>query len=280
VLFFIKKLTVNFEFLKKISILYLLIIKTLTDMANVISTSKVQIISFTGSFYTLWEKTTEVFDAGYGRTGYNERYDFVKVVSKSKEKTFGIYPNAEYNEKLQSYKRRHFGCTRYTYEFNDIDKFRFGKYRGQEFYAVNDLRYTEWYFTNISENFCSENHLQYVANYLMKHGYRIDDLNARLFTSPEKLIEEAKAQESMEIAKELSTIFIDCHRNLNSEGIIVIDGVTYKFENYKLEWWEDFCYGMPLLDGVGKRLKNKTVKLTDYEVNSDHILVKKFKIKK
>ena len=53
------------------------------------------------------------------------------------------------------------------------------------------------------------------------------------------------------------------------------DGILFKFNNVKLNYYNGFEYGLPLVNGKAKRIKNKTIKIKDYayEITKYDIIV-------
>ena len=43
------------------------------------------------------------------------------------------------------------------------------------------------------------------------------------------------------------------------------DGILFKFNDVKLNYYNGFKYGLPLVNGKAKRIKNKTIKIKDYK---------------
>ena len=43
------------------------------------------------------------------------------------------------------------------------------------------------------------------------------------------------------------------------------DGILFKFNDVKINYYNGFEYGLPLVNGKAKRIKNKTIKIKDYK---------------
>ena len=43
------------------------------------------------------------------------------------------------------------------------------------------------------------------------------------------------------------------------------DGILFKFNDVKLNYYNEFEYGLPLVNGKAKRIKNKTINIKDYK---------------
>ena len=116
-------------------------------------------IGFAKKFYTLWEISENTVDLGHGHHRIYTVYTFAKNISFDKNTALAKYPEAEFNDELC-------GKTKsWTSEPQDIwdnvDIFRYGKYKYQTIETFKDTKYIAWYWGTTS---CD--HRNYISNIL------------------------------------------------------------------------------------------------------------------
>lgn len=217
-------------------------------------------IGFANKFYTLWDVTSKVVESKYSKhTIVTNTY--IKNISINIDKVKELYPDVEIDESLRGH-----SCTfEYIKERKEInvDKFNFGKYEGQLISECNDESYLIWFFDN-----CDVERKKNVEERLVELGFVIK--NDTIFTR-----EEIEKQEQIErILSNKEELEVTFDRNLSVEfdssnkcyGVYRNeDGILFKFNDVKLNYYNGFEYGLPLVNGKAKRIKNKTVKIKDYK---------------
>ena len=250
-------------------------------------------IGFANKFYTLWNITEETKPLGNGRSYMVTHYTFIKNISFDKETALAKYPEAILNENLRG-KTTSWNTTKEVWD--NVDTFRFGKYNGQKINEVNDLGYTQWYWDQVTGE-----HKQYISEYLKEHGYEIrcqiieltegKKIANQYLMSPEALENERKDAAEfimlVEKCKNGEPFEVVPTKNLDDEGEFYDGNITYKFENFKVMYYNGYPYGLPVdAKGKSKRIKNKNLKITKYtyDVDNNHnvitIICKDFEISK
>lgn len=224
-----------------------------------------KVIGFSNRYYTLWEVTEENKDLGNGSHLKITHYYYLKNISFIKKKAMEKYPDAIVNENLR-------GTTKYFKTekliFDTVDTFRFGKYKFNKIAESEDISYIAWYWDNIFD----DAHKNFVTEFLKSKGYEVRKYSTGVeyLMSPEELIEEAK-----ELAVKNSMIkkfqnheefSLDIQYNPDFEGEMTIDDIIYQFEEVKENCYQGCYYYLPVLNGKAKRIKNKTITITDYDV--------------
>lgn len=221
-----------------------------------------KVIGFANKYYTLWDVTSNVIESKYSKyTLVTNAY--IKNISMDIDKVKEFYPDTEIDESLRGH-----SCTfEYTKERKEIntDKFNFGRYEDQLISECDDSDYLCWFFNN-----CDGERKQNVEARLVELGFTVKD--GIIFT-PEETKKKERIERMLRNKEELEVFFyknlsIEFYNNDSDEyyGVYVDDdGILYKFNDVKLNYYNGFKYGLPLLNGKAKRIKNKTVKIKDYE---------------
>ena len=243
------------------------------------------VIGFNKKFYTLWEVKTSEETEECGVKTITTIYTFVKNISKDLSKVQSKYPGVKID--------RNVNCAMHSYKTTKLewilnDRFRFGKYRGQKFSKVNDLDYTEWYFRN-----CESDRLHYeeLMKFLKGHGYEFiiyDDMITPGMITPEEQVlnnaEKMHVQNLMgALAKGLPVTFVPTS-NVSDEGLYFDNGIIFKFPEVKENYYNGFVYYTPAINGKGKRVKNRTVEVTDYtftmkDIRTVEVSISKFNVR-
>ena len=219
-----------------------------------------KVIGFANKFYTLWDVTSKVVESKYSKDTLVTN-TYIKNISMDIDKVKELYPGVEIDESLRGH-----SCTfEYTKERKEIntDKFNFGKYEGKLISECTDKSYLCWFFDN-----CDGERKQNAEARLVELGFVIkDDI---IFTQ-EEIAKQEQIERMLSNKEELEIIF---NRNLSIEfdssdkcyGVYRNeDGILFKFNDVKLNYYNGFEYGLPLVNGKAKRIKNKTIKVKDYK---------------
>ena len=221
-------------------------------------------IGFTDKYFTLWNCRKEVRQIDQYRKETYYRNEYIKNISMSKEKTFEKYPDLPYDESLKGHTRSF--DTQPKEEWTDNTVFRFGKYKYQHIEDVDDIPYIAWYFDNVYGD-----HKDYVGNILKQHGYRIDNFDYGTYLrSPEFIEAERKEEEEKrEIEEKLKNhenIEFTPTYNLSCYGYYRLNNNLYlHFEGIKEMYYNGYNYYLPTINGKAKKIKGKTVVITDYD---------------
>ena len=218
-----------------------------------------KVIGFANKFYTLWNVTSKVVESKYNKETLVTN-TYIKNISMDIDKVKELYPGIEIDESLRGH-----SCTfEYTKERKEIntDKFNFGKYEGKLISECIDNSYLCWFFDN-----CEGERKHNVEARLVELGFVVkDDI---IFTQ-EEIAKEEQIERMLSNKEEIEVVF---NKNLSIEfdssdkcyGVYRNeDGILFKFNDVKLNYYNGFEYGLPLVNGKAKRIKNKTVKIKDY----------------
>ncbi len=241
-------------------------------------------IGFANKFYTLWQISKETRPLGNGHSYVIVHYNYIKNISFDKEKAMALYPDAIYDENLRG-KTSSWQTNREVWD--NVDVFRFGRYIYKAIAENEDTDYIAWYWDNVSGE-----HRDYVSEVLKNRGYEIrktthnDGMTSEYLISPDDLEKEKINIESLNSVREIimnnDPLELTPTRNLDEFGEYWDGNIYYKFENYKTLYYNDYAYGLPLKNEKAKRIKNKTIKITDYTFvdnrTSLNIYVKDFEI--
>lgn len=258
------------------------------------------VIGFAEEFYTLWTyRKEEQYSTRYTangeehfKSGVKHIYYYLKNISKSLDKVKELYPELEIYEELRGQKNQ------YTYSDGYADRVEYsadilakGKYALKPIKEIEDANYLIWYFENVENGNDSERN-QNIAERLIELGYvKIDNS----FFTKEKADAIAQKQIVKEsILKQFETegeLIIEFTKNLDYLGYYNYNGVEIKFEEFKTMNYNGYEYSLPTINGKGKKIKNKSVKLvlkTDkivdrYYSEEDNfigLIVKSFEIQK
>lgn len=237
-------------------------------------------IGFANKFYTLWIMTTTSKYLGNGKSCIRTDYEFKKNISMTKEYVIKKYPGVEIDPELRG---KSWSFSKERYEWTTFDEFRFGKYEGLKLDEIKDYNYTAWYFGEIRD----DKHKEVVKEFLENAGYRISPNGC--VTSPKELIElqemKERAMEFIEMAENGELIEFVPETNLSFDGLYRQEMVLFKFPEVKEMYYNGYEYYLPVLNGKTKRIKNKTIMVTEYtykiiENGGLVIYIEKFEIAK
>jgi hypothetical protein len=229
-----------------------------------------KVIGFANKFYTLWEVTEDTRSLGNGHSYVITHYVFVKNISFDKETAIKKYPDAPIDETLRG---KTVSWESKKEVWDNVDTFRFGKYQYMKIEKVNDIKYIAWYWGQVYGE-----HKDFVSKFLKKNGYEIRtrtwktyegfDRTDEYLVSPEALAnEKAEAEKLVEdenILKAGNPLSFFCEYNLDENGEVRDDNLTYKFPETKEMEYRGWPYWLPIKDGKAKRIKNKNITVTKY----------------
>ena len=172
------------------------------------------------------------------------------------------------------------------------DVFAKGYNKGMAISTCNDLRELKWAYVNESD----EERLVNIANALKSIGAHI--YNGIVYDTEELMNIEIKKQNKLREEKDRvdnmydemingGTITIEMNKNLSAKGVMNVDGVLYSFKDYIVSSYNGHTYGLPAINGKGKRVKGKNLELTvktgeyyneEFDENYTALIVESFKI--
>ena len=235
-------------------------------------------IGFANKFFTLWEITEETRSLGNGRSYIITHYNYIKNISFDRETTEKLYPGVPVDENLKGHSAS-WSSTKEVWD--NVDTFRFGKYKDNKIDSVTDNNYLEWYWDNTSGD-----HKEYVGKVLESRGYEIRTSNYSYedyysgkiiekthtwLVGPEELEAERnnarEINEKLEEIKNATELIFTPTFNLNENGNICDNdcyNIVYHFNEVKENYYRGFPYYLPVLNGNTKRIKNKNIKITNF----------------
>lgn len=200
------------------------------------------------NFYTVWEVTVS-----YEPIDNNRQY---KVYNYKYIKHIFLEP-ATLDEAVNGHAR---SFTKKEVEYTNLNTFRFGRYAGQNIKEVNDIKYTRWYFKQVTGD-----HKQYVREFLYDSycEFRVDNEGNEYAITKEQYNKELqrkqKANYMLERTENGEQVYLEIKRNPNERGEIFINGVTYVFPKVVERYYKGYVYYVPVKNGHAKRIKNKTI---------------------
>ena len=223
-----------------------------------------KVIGFANKFYTLWEVTSEKRFLGNGHSYLVTHYQYIKNISYDHDTALAAYPDAEFDESLHG----HTHSWESTKEvWDNVDTFRFGKYQYMKI-GDFDLSYLAWYWDNIYD----EAHKAYVENILINNGYVIEHNHGHsAILSPSEVEErnqaEKKFQQELDLISSSLILYLTPMQNVRSDGYYRDGDLVYHFQEVKENYYAGTYYYLPVLNGKAKRIKNKTLKITNFTYN-------------
>ena len=242
-------------------------------MTNEKLISSVTVLGWTGSFYASWTYNKILLETcnAAGNIVYTRVKDFYiygRKVSKYLNKAQEKYPNAPVLEILENRNRLFWDISEKNY--TTTDEFRFGKYAGSKISECTDIDYLDWYYNRDHE----EAHKKVILNTLLNNGYVLEKnrkkvgvfyVNEINLKSPREI--DAENYNKKVINDLLNTFNTESYfsfnptKNLDTNGNYEENGIIYHFSDIKTYYYGECVYALPLLKGVGKRIKNKTIKV-------------------
>lgn len=224
-------------------------------------------IGFTKKYYTLWNVVGDTTYDGEGRPSYVVHYTFIqnlsidkdKAIKKAKEK-FGV-KSTEVDTELYGRNGSWSSSPKKLYSDlpNDISPFfEFGKMLGRRITDnKEDVGYIKWYHQETNNRYCQE--------ILLDLGELVE-YNG-MFLEPSRV----KYIKSLNEVKDMTEVITTFEYNLRglhegefeAYGNAEVNGVSFEFHFPKAKYnsYRGFEYFLPMKGNVGKRIKNKELKL-------------------
>ena len=240
----------------------------------------VKAIGFTNKYYTLWEIWEEHKPLGNGHSYVITHYNYIKNISFDRDTAISKYPGLPIDETLRGHTRS-WNSTKEVWD--NVDVFRFGKYKYEKIDQSTDINYLTWYWNNIDGD-----HKEFVGHVLEDNGYEIRERVYNLSSgprveqylmSPEALEEENKLDkefhEMVDKIQNATELNFFCQSNPDYEGEYWDGNIHWRFQEVKENYYNGFEYYLPILKGKAKRIKNKNILVTKftYEINEKTIII-------
>lgn len=242
------------------------------------------VIGFANQYYTLWDCYTEVQEFKHGVRLIKEHNNYIKNISINKDKAFALYPDAQFDENLRG-KTRSFYSSRKEFPNN---VFHYGRYEGELYTNCHDYSYMAWYFEGNSID-----RQEILKPILEKNGYYIYKWEPEGYVPCYKIMtieqheKQLKAEREREEARQqiidgikngYLELFIECNIDENFEYQDYDSGLIFNFKEGKEHYYNGYVYWLPVLNGKAKRIKNKTIAITDAIIEDDVITINNFNV--
>ena len=239
-------------------------------------------IGFSNKYYTAWEIYSEIETTNYGKREITH-YQYIKNLSFDFDTAKSKW-DGDFIEGLRG-KSHSFDTEKHIY---DPEVFSFGKYYGTLISENKDYDYMHWYYNQI----CEENptkQMEIIKGILEPLGYVFEKYQCyspdawKVIQNYRKEIEEAKQRILNKDIDFIATSNLRIDIEDETKGYIEDNHICYAFENVKELWYNGCNYGLPTINGKAKRIKNKKIIVTDFEIKDleyREVLVKSFKIEK
>lgn len=226
------------------------------------------VIGFGGEYYTLWEKC-------HNSDGEVEHLIYVKNISKERSVAEKLFPGVEINETLHGYK----------YEVREVDPiykmpnvFKFGRYKGEPIYTegMEISKVYADYVANMNGWFLTDEDQISAAKVLNESGFykaeviknsdgHVSHISIMSVEEYEEMVENKVKRDNL---IDSGSFIIILNRNLSDEGEYFDNDLSIEldFKDFALYSYQGYYYGLPSKNGKGKRVKGKTIKITDFEV--------------
>lgn len=234
--------------------------------------NKGYIIGKANKMYTLYTyDISNIFDDKLVRETL-VTFKFNKILSKNIDKVKALYPNSEICETLHCNFTisKGDGLTEKRIQSKTYNFFKYGKYTSMEFDICRDLPYMCWYYNNT--NFDTMDHGDEFKTYLVK---RLNEMNAigymgNYYSEYNDYLIKIKKLYDTKIAFHESFEW-ECKCGVDYNGIIpFLDNAVLAFQYVKPTMYGNLPQSedtMKEYDGPAKRIKNKTILVTDYEID-------------
>lgn len=239
-------------------------------------------IGFSNKYYTAWEIYSETETTDYGKREITH-YQYIKNLSFDFDTAKSKW-DGDFIEGLRG-KSHSFDTEKHIY---DPEVFSFGKYYGTLISENKDYDYIHWYYNQI----CEENptkQMKIIKGILEPLGYVFEKYQCyspdawKVIQNYRKEIEETKQRILNKDIDFIATSNLRIDIEDETKGYIEENHICYAFENVKELWYNGWNYGLPTINGKAKRIKNKKIIVTDFEIKDleyREVLVKSFKIEK
>lgn len=226
-------------------------------------------IGFANKYFTLWNVTDskEFANCGGVFIPYNKtNFNFIRNLSMNEEDALkkAVLLGVECLD-VDDELRGKSGSFSIKETFPKVDTvnsmvFEFGKYKSQKISDCQDQEYLFWYFEE-TQNVHSKELL------LQKFGFV--DFDGQLITV-EHFESINKRQAVLDKIRKEKVAIGQMVSNLNAEGTgrIEVEGQTFHvyFPEWKLMSYNGFEYGLPAINGKGKKIKNKFI---EFEISAN-----------
>ena len=239
-------------------------------------------IGFSNKYYTAWEIYSETETTNYGKREITH-YQYIKNLSFDFDAAKSKW-DGDFIEGIRG-KYNSFDTEKHIY---DPEVFSFGKYYGTLISENKDYDYIHWYYNQI----CEENptkQMEIIKGILEPLGYVFEKYQCyspdawKVIQNYRKEIEETKQRILNKDIDFIATSNLRIDIEDETKGYIEENHICYAFENVKELWYNGRNYGLPTINGKAKRIKNKKIIVTDFEIKDleyREILVKSFNIEK
>ncbi len=229
------------------------------------------IIGFATKFYTLWSVVDIPYNNQYGeQIGVTHRYAYIKKLTMSRERACAMFPDAPVDESL----RGHRGFDRFEptrREYAD-DEFNFGMYAGTKVADCADAGYLAYVWHRLTET------QQKIATKVVERaGWHV--VNGDIFSNDQynAIIERESFARDIASGYEFDVL---CTHSLDEYGKYAFKGYDLYFPEHRVDSYNGFYYALPVVNGHAKRIKNKMVHVTGYELDAENgiITIKEYQI--
>ena len=228
-----------------------------------------KLIGFSNKFYTLWSYSEEPLyksiNNEYYQYGIKQIYNYIKNISFDLDKVKELYPNVQIDDDLRGKSQSWSKEPKFEYP----DKyFHFGKYESQLISECTDKSYLIWYFEN--GLYKEQERYNITKNRLIELGCVF--YNDIIFTSIELLNNHIeKLSNQIEKSKKINETYdkynksgifsYNFYSSLNSEGNYSDSSYEFRFNNFSQQYYAGYEYGLPIMNGKSKRIKNKVLEM-------------------
>jgi len=243
-----------------------------------------ELIGFANKFYTLWSYSEEPLYSTVNNQSYQygirQIYNYIKNISFDLDKVKELYPDVVIDDELKG--KSASWTTEPKFEY-PAECFHFGKYQGQLISECKDQSYLIWYY----ENGLYDERLTITKNRLVELGCGFyDDM---IFSSiellnqyTERITKQAELSkiicETYDKYKTPGIFSYDFNHSLNSEGNYADASFDFHFNEYSEQYYSGYNFGLPLMNGKAKRIKNKVLEMEVVTVENDELDYKYFKV--
>ena len=240
-------------------------------------------IGFANKYFTLWNVTNEKAFSNCGGIflPYNKtNFNFIRNLSMNEEDALkkAVLLGVECLD-IDDELRGKSGSFSVRETFPKVDTvtsfvYEFGKYKGQGISATHEEEYLFWYFQE-TQNVHAKKILINQFGFVDFEGQLISLEHFNSINKRQAVLDQIR-KEKKSVGQMVS--------NLDAEGVgrIEIDGqiVHVYFPEWKLMSYNGFEYGLPAINGKGKKIKNEFVEIevSEKDGNNFDFQVEKFTI--
>lgn len=226
-----------------------------------------KLIGFANKFYTLWSYSEEplyrTINNEHYQYGIKQNYNYIKNISFDLDKVKELYPDVSIDDDLRGKSQSWSNEPRFEYP---AKFFHFGRYEGKLISECTEQPYLIWYFEN---GVYGERH-DITKTRLIELGCGFYE--DTVFSSVELLneyverianqVERSKMiSETYEKYKTPGIFSYTFYHSLNSSGNYVDSSFDFHFNEYSEQYYAGYNFGLPLMNGKAKRIKNKVIEM-------------------